>query len=79
MNDFVNAVEVKNLSKRFGKFSAVNNISFYIPRGEIFGLLGPNGAGKTTTIRMLCGLLLLFIFMVDPGVVSRSGWLPAWP
>ena len=58
MNDFVNAVEVKNLSKRFGKFSAVNNISFYIPRGEIFGQLGPNGAGKTTTIRMLCGLLL---------------------
>ncbi|MBP9675335.1 MAG: ABC transporter ATP-binding protein [Anaerolineaceae bacterium] len=58
MNDYVNAVEVKNLSKRFGKFSAVNNISFYIPRGEIFGLLGPNGAGKTTTIRMLCGLLL---------------------
>lgn len=58
MNDYKNAVEVKNLTKRFGRFSAVNNISFYIPRGEIFGLLGPNGAGKTTTIRMLCGLLL---------------------
>ncbi|HWQ45325.1 MAG TPA: ABC transporter ATP-binding protein [Longilinea sp.] len=52
------AVEVKNLTKRFDKFTAVDAISFYIPKGEIFGLLGPNGAGKTTTIRMLCGLLL---------------------
>jgi ABC-2 type transport system ATP-binding protein len=58
MNDFVNAVEVKNLTKRFGKFTAVNGVNFTIPRGEIFGLLGPNGAGKTTTIRMLCGLML---------------------
>lgn len=51
------AVEVKGLSHRFGKFTAVDQVSFYIPEGEIFGLLGPNGAGKTTTIRMLCGLL----------------------
>ncbi len=58
MNDFINAVEVHNLTKRFGKFTAVNGIQFNIPRGEIFGLLGPNGAGKTTTIRMLCGLML---------------------
>lgn len=53
-----NAIEVLDLSKKFGDFVAVDRISFEIPRGEIFGLLGPNGAGKTTTIRMLCGLLL---------------------
>ncbi len=58
MNDFTNAVEIHNLTKCFGKFTAVNSINFNIPRGEIFGLLGPNGAGKTTTIRMLCGLML---------------------
>ena len=52
-----NAVHVQNLTKRFGDFAAVNNVSFSIPKGEIFGLLGPNGAGKTTTIRMLCGII----------------------
>lgn len=52
-----NAIEVKNLTRKFGDFFAVDKINFSIPRGEIFGLLGPNGAGKTTTIRMLCGLL----------------------
>jgi len=52
-----NSVEVRNLSRRFGDFVAVDRISFDIPKGEIFGLLGPNGAGKTTTIRMLCGIL----------------------
>jgi ABC-2 type transport system ATP-binding protein len=51
------AIEVKGLTKKFGGFTAVNNISFEVPRGEIFGFLGPNGAGKTTTIRMLLGLL----------------------
>jgi ABC-2 type transport system ATP-binding protein len=51
------AVEVVNLSKRFGDFTAVDGITFRIRRGEIFGFLGPNGAGKTTTIRMLLGLL----------------------
>ena len=50
-------VEVRDLLKRFGGFTAVNHISFQVRRGEIFGLLGPNGAGKTTTFRMLCGLL----------------------
>lgn len=54
----MNAVEVHDLTRRFGKFTAVNNANFYIPEGEIFGLLGPNGAGKTTTIRILCGILL---------------------
>lgn len=53
-----NAVEVHQLTKKFGSFTAVDQVSFSIPTGEIFGLLGPNGAGKTTTIRMLCGILL---------------------
>lgn len=51
------AIIVKNLTKRFGEFTAVNNISFEVRRGEIFGFLGPNGSGKTTTIRMMLGLL----------------------
>jgi ABC-2 type transport system ATP-binding protein len=50
-------VEVKDLVRRFGAFTAVDHVSFEVGRGEIFGLLGPNGAGKTTTFRMLCGLL----------------------
>ena len=52
------AVEVTDLVKRFGDFTAVNHISFSVPKGEIFGFLGPNGAGKSTTIRMLCGILV---------------------
>ncbi|MHB8065623.1 MAG: ABC transporter ATP-binding protein [Ruminiclostridium sp.] len=51
------AISVKNLTKKFGTFTAVNNISFSIPQGTIFGFLGPNGSGKSTTIRMLCGVL----------------------
>jgi len=51
------AIEVKDLEKKFGSFTAVNKINFSVKKGEIFGFLGPNGAGKTTTIRMLCGLL----------------------
>ncbi len=52
------AVEVKDLTIRFGDFIAVDNISFAVKPGEIFGFLGANGAGKTTTIRTLCGLLV---------------------
>jgi ABC-2 type transport system ATP-binding protein len=51
-----NAVEVENIVKKFGDFTAVDGISFTVPRGEIFGLLGPNGAGKTTLIRILTTL-----------------------
>src|SRR5712691_469382 len=47
------AIELTNVSKSFGKFHAVNDLSFRVPRGTVFGLLGPNGAGKTTTIRMI--------------------------
>lgn len=53
-NDIV--IHVEGLTKRFGDFTAVDNISFDVHRGEIFGFLGANGAGKTTAMRMLCGL-----------------------
>jgi ABC-2 type transport system ATP-binding protein len=50
-------IEVRDLVRKFGDFTAVDRTSFQVHRGEVFGLLGPNGAGKTTTFRMLCGLL----------------------
>jgi ABC-2 type transport system ATP-binding protein len=50
-------IAVNGLTKRFGAITAVDNISFNVPDGKLFGFLGPNGAGKTTTIRMLTGLL----------------------
>jgi ABC-2 type transport system ATP-binding protein len=52
-----NIIEVQNLVKKFGAFTAVDNISFSVRRGEVFALLGPNGAGKSTTIKMLTTLL----------------------
>ncbi len=52
-----NILEVKNLTKKYGNFTAVNNISFTTERGQIFGFLGPNGAGKTTSIKMFTTLL----------------------
>jgi ABC-2 type transport system ATP-binding protein len=58
MSDVGNSVvEARGLTKRFGDFAAVEDVSFAITRGEIFGLLGPNGAGKSTTFKMMCGLL----------------------
>jgi len=53
----MNTIEVENLTKRFGTFTAVDHINFEVKEGEIFGFLGANGAGKSTTIRMLCALL----------------------
>ena len=53
----MNSIEVKNLTKKFGKFTSVDSISFDVKAGEVFGFLGANGAGKSTTIRMLCGIL----------------------
>ena len=50
-------VEVRNVTRRFGTFTAVDNVSFDLERGKVFGFLGPNGSGKSTTIRMLAGLL----------------------
>lgn len=64
----MNALEVKNLTKRFGKLTAVNDVSFAIPEGSVFGLIGRNGAGKTTTIRMMMN-----IYQPDEGEVILRG------
>ena len=61
-------VEIKNLSKHFGPFKAVNNISFSVARGEVLGFLGPNGAGKSTTMKMITGFLT-----PDGGSVAIGG------
>ena len=53
----MNAIEVEELTRRFGTFTAVDKLTFSVPSGQIFGFLGPNGSGKSTCIRMLCGLL----------------------
>src|SRR5881409_3012104 len=53
----MNAIIVKDLTRKFGDFVAVDRLTFDVREGEIFGFLGANGAGKSTTIRMLCGLL----------------------
>jgi ABC-2 type transport system ATP-binding protein len=67
--DAVDAIlEIKNLSKRYGDHVAVDDISFSVPRGSVFGLLGPNGAGKTTTIRMI-----MRIIASDSGTVLLDG------
>ncbi|MDD6331473.1 MAG: ABC transporter ATP-binding protein [Clostridium sp.] len=50
-------VTIKNLTKTYGRYRALNNLNLHIERGEIFGFVGPNGAGKTTTMRIICGLL----------------------
>lgn len=65
----IHAVSVRNLTRRFGDFIAVDDISFDVKQGEIFGFLGANGAGKTTTIRMLTGLL-----KPSSGQGSVGGW-----
>ena len=56
MRNTEKVITVTDLTKRFGRFAAVDNISFHVNRGEIFGFLGANGAGKTTAMRILCGL-----------------------
>lgn len=56
MSDYPLSISAKKLTKRFGDFTAVNEITFDVRKGEIFGFLGANGAGKTTAMRMLCGL-----------------------
>jgi len=56
-NSGADAIYVEDLEKRFGRFVAVDKISFSVKKGEVFGFLGPNGAGKSTTIRMLCGII----------------------
>jgi len=68
LSDSEDIVKAENLTKKFGDFTAVNNISFSVKKGEIFGLLGPNGAGKSTTFKMMCGLLT-----PTTGICSVSG------
>ena len=53
----MSAIEIRHLTRRFGKVEAVIDLNLSIPKGSLFGLIGPNGAGKTTTLRMLAGLL----------------------
>ncbi|CAM3815320.1 ABC transporter ATP-binding protein [Mesobacillus thioparans] len=67
VNDII--VDVKEIKKRYGSFTAVRGVSFQVKKGEIFGLLGPNGAGKTTTIEMLVGLR-----KPDKGTATLSGY-----
>lgn len=78
-----NAIELTNVSKSFGKFRAVDNLSFRVPKGTVFGLLGPNGAGKTTTIRMTMnitapdsGEIRILGQPMDRKVQGQIGYLP---
>ncbi|MGP8331909.1 MAG: ATP-binding cassette domain-containing protein [Methanosarcinaceae archaeon] len=64
----MNAIEVNNLTKQFGDFTAVDHLDFEVENGEIFGFLGPNGAGKTTTARMLTGII-----KPDSGLIKIKG------
>jgi ABC-2 type transport system ATP-binding protein len=80
---FMYALEIENISKRFGDFYAVKNLSFRIPEGSIYSLLGPNGAGKTTTIRMVMNIIIpdegsikVMTRDMDEAVKSRIGYLP---
>ena len=65
----LNAIEVEDLTKRFGNFTAVDHIDFKVEAGELFGFLGPNGAGKTTTVRMITGVI-----KPDAGKASIMGY-----
>ena len=76
-------VRLTNVSKRFGEFTAVSDLSIAVGAGRIFGLLGPNGAGKTTTLRMIVnitapdtGRILVFGRQLDPALQDRIGYLP---
>ncbi len=79
-------IEISHLTKRYGDFTAVDDVSLEVARGEIFGFLGPNGAGKTTTIRIMVGLSLptsgvVRIGGLDVGVDAKAmtGYLPDRP
>jgi len=82
-------IEITNLTKKYGSFTAVDGIDLLVPRGELFGFLGPNGAGKTTTMRMVAGILrpthgsirICGIDLADNpvGAKSRLGFIPDRP
>ena len=65
----MNAIEVKNVSKNYGRVKALDDVSFFVGKGEVFGLIGPDGAGKTSMFRILCSLLL-----PETGTASVDGF-----
>lgn len=67
----IQAIEVKGVSKCYGKVQALSEVSFSVNKGEVFGLIGPDGAGKTTLFRLLCSLLL-----ADTGDIRVEGFDP---
>jgi len=77
-------IQTSSLTKKFGDFTAIDNLSLNIQKGEVYGLLGPNGAGKTTTIRLLCGLIkyssgeafLLGKKVPDSKIAPKIGYMP---
>jgi len=76
----MNAIETINLTRKFGKLTAVGDLNLQIPAGSLFGLIGPNGAGKTTTLRMLAGLLEPSEGqIIINGVSTRDGWAEIRP
>jgi ABC-2 type transport system ATP-binding protein len=77
------AIEIENVTKRFGDFTAVNNVSLSVPEGSIYGFIGPNGSGKTTTLRMIMNILLpdtgnVAVFGQHSSATARDnvGYLP---
>jgi ABC-2 type transport system ATP-binding protein len=83
MNDLQVSLQVQNATKRYDEFTAVDNLSFEVKAGRIFGFLGPNGAGKTSTIRMIVGITVpddgkieLFGQPITPQMQDRIGYLP---
>lgn len=83
MNEQNVSLRVENVSKRFGEFTAVDDLSFEVRAGRVFGFLGPNGAGKTTTIRMIVGItapdegkIELFGQKISSAVQDKIGYLP---
>ena len=82
-------IRLTHLTKRYGKFTAVDDINLVVPSGELFGFLGPNGAGKTTTFRMIAGILHPTSGTVEIGGVdvlrhplqakARLGFIPDRP
>jgi ABC-2 type transport system ATP-binding protein len=83
MNEQNVTLRVENVTKRFGDFTAVDNLSFNVRAGRVFGFLGPNGAGKTTTIRMIVGItapdegkIELFGQQIAPELQDKIGYLP---